>query len=279
MSNHPLALPRPRRRTVAAHAFTLVELLVVIGIIALLVAILLPALGRAREQARRTQCASNLRQFALGAIILANNQKGRFRLAHRDLKEADAHLTAYPVPGLTSADHIHWLPSHLVDRYLTEAGMELKTFNCPNRAEDFIRIEGGGKRIRIGFYLMAGRDDSKFPAVDGRRWRSPRKTGDSARLVLASDVIEWGTDHGTAGTGVDQISAPHGTRGMVGGDPDVLTDPAKIGSQGANIAFLDGSVQWVPQGDLKPHASVTGNSKRGWWPEVIVPDTGPGSMK
>jgi prepilin-type N-terminal cleavage/methylation domain-containing protein len=70
---HPNS-PRRRRRT----AFTLVELLVVIGIIALLISILLPVLSKARESANRTKCLSNIRQIAMGFFSYCNDNKGAF---------------------------------------------------------------------------------------------------------------------------------------------------------------------------------------------------------
>jgi prepilin-type N-terminal cleavage/methylation domain-containing protein/prepilin-type processing-associated H-X9-DG protein len=71
-----MRLPKSNRA-----GFTLVELLIVIGIIALLAGLLLPALGKAKSKAQRIRCESNLRQINLGVALYADDHAGRMPVA------------------------------------------------------------------------------------------------------------------------------------------------------------------------------------------------------
>ena len=92
------------------RAFTLVELLVVIGIIALLMGILMPALSRARETARRTACASNLRQLALAVHMYASDFQNRLPFANSETLETNGQWNGggwlYKHPNNSQPEHV-----------------------------------------------------------------------------------------------------------------------------------------------------------------------------
>src|SRR4051812_35889074 len=84
-----------RRSRTASAAFTLVEILVVIAIIAILIGLLLPMLSRAREAGKKLQCMSNLRQLTWAMLAYTNENQGWFPA---------------PATGYMRLDHdwLHW---------------------------------------------------------------------------------------------------------------------------------------------------------------------------
>src|SRR6188768_2543724 len=81
-----------KSRHIVRRAFTLVELLVVIGIIAVLIGILLPSLAKARESAKRTACLSNLRQAHLAFVYYAGVNRDQVPLGYRKAKQYNSML-------------------------------------------------------------------------------------------------------------------------------------------------------------------------------------------
>lgn len=103
------------------QAFTLVELLVVIAIIGVLIGLLLPAIQSARASARRTQCASNLRQLGLGVMQFVDTHRGRWPYqaghVHDELapgvSDQDVSWIETLGPYLENVDEIRLCPEHL----------------------------------------------------------------------------------------------------------------------------------------------------------------------
>lgn len=105
------------RRTLRpfSHAFTLVELLVVIGIIAVLIGVLLPALSRARSQAGALKCASNLRQIGVTFQLYAMENKGYWPVT----KCSPANPYTLNGATFTSSNPIYW--QNFLAKYVTKA--------------------------------------------------------------------------------------------------------------------------------------------------------------
>jgi prepilin-type N-terminal cleavage/methylation domain-containing protein len=115
-------------RIKARWAFTLIELLVVIAVIAILAALLVPALARAKEQARLAQCINNLRQIAIGFELYRNDNQDRFPPLGRGSKWISFQYGGGD-PDRRFQDNSAALPA--TNRPLWEHMKSREVFHCP----------------------------------------------------------------------------------------------------------------------------------------------------
>jgi len=231
------------------RGFTLVELLVVIGIVAVLIAVLLPALGRARAQANRVVCLSNIRQLGVGILMYCNDNKGWFPTCA--FPEDGSAYVQYP------EDWIHWqanrnIMDSAIARYVV-GGKGPETFKrilrCPADSFDG-RKPIPGSAPGQGPYLYSynmnigmGANWKPYPAwqTGGRRlqrWRAPAK-----KIVLTeASQRALGPVWGWAAV----LTRRHGTGRFHGSMPG---DPAFGPIMGANVSavFLDGHAEAIDQ--------------------------------
>lgn len=185
--------------------FTLVELLVVIAIITVLVAILLPALGRAQEAARRTKCASNLRQIYLGALSYANANSGWYPPYCASMGANGENWFGEAAGGFPWRKPAS-TPGNFVDdaNFLTGYGYLIervgsgrryigswRVFYCPNASQAAFTdanarwwLDKGGTQVDSSYMQYNGAQASLRPYIANR-------ITDRGRLVLLGDRLGW----------------------------------------------------------------------------------------
>jgi prepilin-type N-terminal cleavage/methylation domain-containing protein len=220
-----------------APAFTLIELLVVIAIIAILAALLLPVLGRAKERAHRTACLNNLRQLVLATHLYAGDNGGLLPKGGSDIRD----------PKDTHTPILSTHTQEVMLQYLSP----MKVFDCPNLEPNFVNDETWRIQpdygVAIGYHYLGGHDNTPWAPAGGvtNQWISPQKTSDNPALELAADLNVYCHSF-------QRILAPHTAGGAAiraeqyfEEHPDAYQQtPLNIGAQGGNVGLLDGSVSW-----------------------------------
>ena len=126
------ACSSPAARQVKLYSFTLIELLVVIAIIAILAAMLLPALSAARERAKSTTCTANLKQIGLAGTMYRNDNGGFFNLVDN-------------LPNPVASGICKW-PWYFAKTYMESDNKNTNALNCPttNKGTNSGYLSSGG---------------------------------------------------------------------------------------------------------------------------------------
>jgi prepilin-type N-terminal cleavage/methylation domain-containing protein/prepilin-type processing-associated H-X9-DG protein len=251
-------------RPAGRQGFTLVELLVVVGIIALLISILMPVLNTARERAQRIVCANQLKQLGAAVHMYANENKGRLPFGGRDGNPDEhciwiAHETYNAFVRVTG-------PPDLYDAPVGSLGS--KRLVCPNLLESgvvempFRPDYGGGSAIGwvIGYNYLG--DKPKIMKQHG--WRSPRRVNETGTLPIFADLNDWSPpDRWTIIPHRRQAGGGFFYGAMGGNKPTHRFFQAT----GGNVGFLDGSVHWRDITEMKeyPTYNFAGGAYMGMW--------------
>ncbi|QOV90791.1 DUF1559 family PulG-like putative transporter [Humisphaera borealis] len=208
--------------------FTLVELLVVIGIIALLISILLPSLSRAREAGNRTKCLSNLRQLGMAFTMYCNDNKQQYP------------RPAGGVAGGLPEDWVHWeaarkLEDSRIAPYISRP-MNPEVLRCPSDTlESHKTAYKYSYSVNFNICRISGNKTLKTTQV-----RSP-----SDKILIVEESSETVDDgcwawQAELGRGKNVISARHDRQ---------YEDSTDFTKGRANVAFCDGHAEFISRSD------------------------------